>query len=139
MSLLADLFRTPLSRSHSARFVEWNGVFYMAAGALMLAWPAAVQVIFRDPAFAGNEGSLFRVIGMCVLVIGWFYFFGGRSEARQITVASVVDRIILVPLVLAPLAISGVYPNTLLAFAVLDPILGGIAWWMLVKEGKSAE
>jgi len=63
----------------------------------MIAWPDVVQTLFRDLPFIGHEGALFRVLGLLVVVIGWFYFFGGRSAARQTVAASVVDRLIFVP------------------------------------------
>jgi len=40
----------------------------------------------------------------------------------------VFDRLILVPLVLVPLVIAGVFPHLLLAFAILDPTLALGAW-----------
>ena len=52
-----------------------------------------------------------RVIGLTVVVIGWLYLFGGRSGARQIVAASVIDRLIFVPAVLIPVAMAGVFPN----------------------------
>ena len=88
-----------------------------------------------DPAFAGHEEGLIRVIGMTVAVIGWLYLFGGRSGARQIIAASVVDRLVLVPAVLVPLAIAGVFPHLLMTFAILDPLLGIGAWALL--DGKT--
>ncbi|MGA7864661.1 MAG: hypothetical protein WCA23_11825 [Stellaceae bacterium] len=66
--------------------------------------------------------------GMTVAVIGWLYVFGGRSGAQQFGPASVIDRVVLVPLVLVPLAIAGVFPHTLGALAILDPMLGIGAW-----------
>ena len=83
-----------------------NGVLYLGAGALLIGWPDATQVIFTDRAFVGDEASLVRVVGMAVAVIGWLYLFGGRSGARQIVAASVLDRLLLVPAVLVPLAIA---------------------------------
>ena len=71
---------------------------------------------------------LFRVIGLTVMVIGWLYLFGGRSGSRQVVVASVLDRWILVPVVLVPIAIAGVFPHVLLAFALLDASLALGAW-----------
>jgi hypothetical protein len=50
-----------------------------------------------ERAFVGSEEGLMRMIGMTVAVIGWLYVFGGRSVARQFVVASVVDRLLLVP------------------------------------------
>jgi hypothetical protein len=60
-------------------------------------------------------------MGMTVMVIGWLYLFGGLSGGRRIVAASVLDRVVFVPV---PLAIAGVFPHFLLAFAVLDPTLG---------------
>jgi len=107
-----------------------NGFIYLGAGAVFIFWPGAVQTLFRDAPFAGNEEALFRVIGMAVAVIGWLYLFGGRSGGRQVVAASVLDRWVLVPGVLVPLAIAGVFPHTLLAFALLDVSLAVGAWML---------
>lgn len=82
------------------------------------------QTIFRDASFIGNEAALIRILGMTVAVIGWLYLFGSLSGDRRIVAASVLDRVVLVPLVLLPLAAAGVFPHFLLTFAVLDPTLG---------------
>ena len=58
------------------------------------------------------------------MVIGWLYLFGGLSGGRRIVAASVLDRVLFVPLVLEPLAVAGVFPYFLLTFALLDPALG---------------
>ena len=63
---------------------------------------------FGERAFIGHEAALIRVLGMTVGVIGWLYLFGGRSGARQFVAASVIDRLVFVPAVLAPLIIAGV-------------------------------
>lgn len=135
MSLFSALCETPSRVPFSSRFTLLNGVFYMGAGMLLLVWPGAVQTLFLDPEFAGRESALVRVLGMTLAIIGWFYFFGGRSGSRQIVAASVLDRVILVPLVLVPLALAGVFPHLFLTFAVLDPVLGLIAWHLL-RKGK---
>ena len=83
-----------------------------------------------DAPFAGNEQALFRVLGMTVAVIGWLYLFGGRSGGRQVVAASILDRLVLVPGVLVPLAIAGVYPHSFLAFALLDVSLAVGAWML---------
>ena len=64
-----------------------------------------------DRAFVGDESGLMRAIGMAVVVIGWFYLIGGRSGARQLVAASIFDRLTLVPVVLVPLALAGVFPH----------------------------
>ena len=113
-----------------------NGLIYLGFGALALVWPGMVQTIFRDAAFVGNEAALIRVPGMTVMVIGWLYLFGGFSGGRRIVAASVLDRVALVPLVLVPLAIAGVFPHTLLAMAALDPTLALGAWLLLSRSDR---
>ena len=133
MSLLSELLYKAPNLSAASNFSILNGVFYMATGALFILWPGSVQTLFQDPPFVGNEQALFRVIGMAVAVIGWLYFFGGRSGLRQFVAAAIIDRIILVPAVLLPLVLSGVFPHSLGVFAILDPCLG-IAAWILSRR-----
>lgn len=134
MSLLSDLMQKPKNLSSASKFVSISGVFFMACGLSMLAWPGIDQMLFRDAPFAGNEEVLFRVIGFMLLVIGWLYFFGGRSNSRQFVAATVIYKIILTPLVLVPTALAGVVPHIALTFAILDPILAFIAWYLLSKS-----
>jgi len=128
MRLVKNLLEKPADLPAASSYTAFNGMIYLAAGALLIVWPAATQTIFMDRAFVGDEGGLVRAIGMAIAVIGWLYLFGGRSGARQIVAASVFDRLILVPLVLVPLVIAGVFPHLLLAFAILDPTLAIGAW-----------
>lgn len=136
MSLLKHLKESPTPLPASSKFTIVNGILYMAIGALLLVWPGAVQTLTFAPDFDGHEASLIRVIGMAVVIIGWFYYFGGRSGSTQIVAASVLDRLLLVPIVLIPLAISGVFPVLLGAFAILDPVLGILAWRLLAREDR---
>lgn len=120
MSLIKDLLERPFDQAITSKYTAMNGLIYLGFGALVLVWPGMVQTIFRDAAFVGNEAALIRVTGMTVMVIGWLYLFGGLSGGRRIVAASVLDRVVLVPLVLVPLAIAGVFPHFLLAFSLLD-------------------
>jgi hypothetical protein len=51
-----------------------------------------------------------------------------------VVAASIVDRLLFVPLVLVPLALSGVFPHLLLSFAILDASLALGAWVLLRRE-----
>ena len=130
MSFFSDLLEKPANLSTESKYAVVNGYMYLALGGLFIVWPGSVQTIFMDRPFVGDESALFRVAGMAVTVIGWLYVFGGRSGARQFGPASVLDRVVLVPAVLLPLVIMGIFPHTLGAFAILDPALG-IGAWML--------
>jgi hypothetical protein len=128
MSFFSDLLERPAELSTASKYSVANGCIYLAFGALFIVWPGSVQAIFMDAPFTGNESALFRVMGMAVAVIGWLYLFGGRSGSRQLGPASVLDRVVLVPAVLVPLVLAGVFPHTLGTFAILDPALGIGAW-----------
>jgi hypothetical protein len=128
MSFVSDLLQTPASLSSASKWTGMNGFVYLGLGALFVVWPGVVQTIFMDEPFTGHDRALFRVIGLTVMVIGWLYLFGGRSGSPQFVAASVLDRWILVPAVLVPIAVWGTFPHVLLAFVLLDASLALGAW-----------
>lgn len=134
MSLIGDLFEKPPSLSTGSKYTAMNGVLYLGTGALLLAWPGVTQTLFMDAAFVGREGALIRVIGLTVGVIGWLYLFGGRSGARQIVAASVIDRLVFVPAVLVPLVLAGMFPHLLGTLAILEPSLAIGAWALVGRK-----
>jgi hypothetical protein len=101
-SLAYDLLEKPTNLPTASNYTALNGVIYLGIGVLLIVWPGVTQTIFMDADFVGLEGALIRVIGLTLVVIGWLYFFGGRSGAPQIVAASVVDRLVFVPVVLVP-------------------------------------
>ena len=131
MSLIKELLEKPATLSATSKYAVLNGVIYLAAGGLMVVWPGATQTLFRDRAFVGDEQGLIRVIGLTFIVIGWLYVFGGRTGGRQFGAASVVDRLVFVPVVLLPIARAGVFPHLLVAFTILDMTLAVGAWVLL--------
>src|SRR5689334_11929180 len=102
MSFLKDLRQKPPGLTVTSKYTALNGIGYLLVGVILIVWPGITQTLFREPAFAGHEQALVRVIGLTVVVIGWLYIFGGRSGARQFIAASVIDRLIFVPVVLIP-------------------------------------
>src|SRR6516162_2401811 len=119
MSLIKGLRDKPSRLMVASKYTALNGIGYLVVGAILIIWPGVTQTVFREPAFAGHEQALMRVIGLTVVVIGWLYLFGGRSGARQFVAASVIDRLLFVPLVLVPLSIAGVFPRLFLTFTLL--------------------
>ena len=134
MSLLRTLMDRPPTSSKASRYTAMNGVIYMVSGTSMLLMPDVVRSIFMEPGFTGREEGLVRLVGMMLVIVGWFYFFGGRSGTKQIVAASILDRVILVPAVLVPLGLLGVFPSLIFSFAVLDPLLAIGAWFLLQEQ-----
>jgi len=84
--------------------------------------------------FCRKRAGLIRALGLAVAVIGWMYLFGGLTGGRQVVAASVIDRLIFVPVVALPLAIAGVFPHLLVLFTALDMTLAIGAWLVLGRE-----
>jgi uncharacterized protein YjeT (DUF2065 family) len=134
--LLRALSEAPATLPRGSTYTIANGFMYVGSGLLLLIWPAAVQRLFLDAAFVGHEADLFRIIGLTLAIIGWLYIYGGRSGGRQIVAATVIDRVVFVPLVLVPLVVDGVFPHILATFAILDPALATGAWFILSREPR---
>jgi hypothetical protein len=134
MSLVTDFLARPAQLSAASKYTALNGVAYLGMGALLAAWPGVAQTLLMERAFVGQEDALFRVIGLTTMVIGWLYLFGGCSGSRQFVAATIIHRLIFVPLVFAPLIVAGVFPHVLLAFAILDPLLAIGAWTLLARK-----
>jgi len=66
MSLTKDLLEHPGDLPVPSKYTAMNGLFYLGSGALMMVWPGAIQTIFRDASFIGNEAALIRILGMTV-------------------------------------------------------------------------
>jgi hypothetical protein len=137
MQFIKALLDAPATLSAASNYTIANGIAYIASGLVLVVWPAAVQWLFLDADFVGHEASLVRVIGLTVGIIGWLYVFGGRSGGHQIVAATVVDRLLFVPVVLVPVALSGTCPHLLVTFLILDPCLALGAWWMLSRKDSS--
>ena len=134
MALISDLLEKPSVLSVASKYTVMNGVLYFGTGALFIAWPGLVQTVFRDETFVGHEEALFRVVGLLLVVVGWLYVFGGRSGAPQAPAASVIDRLVFVPVVPLPLVFAGVFPHLFLALAILEPTLAIGAWILLSRK-----
>ena len=138
MQLITDLLDRPATLSHVSRYAVMNGMIYLMLGALLVLWPGVTQALLMERDFVGGEEGMMRVLGLTLVVIGWLYVFGGRTGQRQFGAASVVDRLIFVPLVTIPVALSGVFPRLLLSFTVLDMALAVGAWMLLNRSAAKS-
>lgn len=111
-----------------ARCIVANGALYMAVDALLYAAPQLAWQLLLMPPLAPDQVGQARVVGMAVLIIGWFHVIGGRTWAHAFALSTVVDRL-LVPAFLVPLYLTGQLGlGVVLAFSILDPTLGLIAY-----------
>jgi hypothetical protein len=132
-ALLETLLRSEAPGSPLRRYMVITGSFYVLFGLGLLAWPQQLQVVLGEPAFAGGEQNLMRLVGLLVVVIGTFQVISGRADQRTAIATSIVLRLVPVPIVLVVLGASGVFPRATYAFAVIDPVLAAGAWHFLAR------
>jgi hypothetical protein len=106
-----------------ARYTQVNGLLYLALGVVVYAWPGVMGLVGAGP-LEGQEPALYRMLGLAIAIIGWFYVIGARTNRDSFGLATFADRI-LVPFFALPLVFTGqVDPMLVLPVAILDPILG---------------
>lgn len=126
--------RTPLSR-----YTEACGVVYAVMG-IALALVPALGVSLLGVTLGSEAEGYARLLGLTLAVIGYFYWFGGRTGATSFGVATVVDRLAL-PFVLLPMAAIGwIEWPVAIAFSILDPLMGLgalVIWWRTERAAGS--
>ena len=76
--------------------------------------------------YTALNGIGYLAIG--AILIAW------PGVTRQFVVASIIDRLVFVPVVLVPLAVAGVFPRLFLTFTIVDALLAIGAWVLLARE-----
>lgn len=121
-----------------SRYTEGCGFSYGALGTLIFLWPDSLVLAGLSTPFQGQEQGLMRVIGCVLMLIGYFYVFGGRTQQNSFGLCTVLDRL-LVPVLFGFIYftsdISGLF---ILAIAVPDPLLGigAYACWRADESEK---
>jgi uncharacterized membrane protein len=138
MSPIKIALEKPLNLTTASKYTVFNGFVYFLLGVLLILWPGAVQTLLGERPFVGDEQRLMRVLGMTVCIIGYYLLVGGNSGSRQATAASVIDRLTIVPLVLLPLVIEGVFPRLFVAIVIVDICLA-ISTWVALNRVEATE
>ena len=109
MALIKTLLENPPSLTSASKYTTFNGFVYLVVGLLLIVGLASPRPSLGTLPLSGMRKGTMRVIGLTVVVIGWLYAFGGRSQAQQIVAASVIDRLVFVPAVLIPVAMAACF------------------------------
>ena len=134
-----QLMARPTTRTtRLSRYTEACGFSYCALGAVIFLWPDSIVLAGLSIPFQGQEQGLMRVIGCVLMLIGYFYVFGGRTQQNSFGLCTVVDRL-LVPVLFGFIYftsdISGLF---ILAIGIGDPLLGMGAYfcWRVDESEK---
>lgn len=121
--------------SKPALTLKWFGIYLLMLGAGLALLPNLLLSLFLIPP---TDEVWIRVVGVLVFNIGVYYLFAARSESRELLLASVYTRA-LVLLSFALFALLGLAEPVMVLFGAVD-CLGGL-WTLhaLRREAASAK
>ena len=118
-NMLHTLLRAP-GQSRSARTVELFGWLILLEGLVILFAPDLLVSLLQIPPLREQAANYLRLVGVLVSGLGMLYVVSGRLDAQGFVFASLLDRP-LVPPVMVALWYLGFLPWQLaLAFSLQD-------------------
>ena len=104
------------------RFLVKQGFLYIGLGLLHLLVPGVVGQLLFMP-ISEVEEPLYRVVGVSLLVIGYFYIQSARSNTYFFVTTTILDRLTFVPAGIIICYLGGAPVQICAAFGILDPVL----------------
>ncbi len=102
--------------SKGARSVFAFSVYLYVLGFVLVVTPDTLLNIFNFPE---SDGLWVRVVGMLVVILGFYYSHAARSELRGFFVWTVIARM-SVPLFFIAFVIAGIAPPAMILFGAID-------------------
>lgn len=119
------------------KFLLVQGVVYAAVGMLCSVKPSLIADMMLIPSPEALDLAWFRIAGVPLSTIGYFYIQGARQvDVKPFVVTSTFNRMTFVPLMLFYIMFFGSTPQVCLAFAVLDPLLAVLTHHVWVHDMK---
>ena len=113
----------------AATTVRAFGAYLWVLGTLLLLVPALVLTPFG---LAEPDDVWIRVVGVLVINIGSYYWFGARDDQPRFLVATVYARVFVL-LAFIGFVLAGLAPTMLIAFGVVD-FIGALWTWFALRR-----
>ena len=129
------LLPDPSILSKTSRALTLQGVIYFCTGLLIFLAPGVFnKIMFFPEPFTAEETPMYRMIGFCVIGIGYFYMMASRMNHMFWAVATIFTRMTMTPVsCMTLLLVYGGAPQLCLTFTFLDPAL---AYWTYITMKK---
>jgi hypothetical protein len=105
-------------------------VYLAFLGLLLLLMPDALLTLFG---FAPSHEVWIRVLGVVVINLGVYYWYGAASEARPFFAATVATRLFVL-VGFTGLVVAGLVQPMLILFGMVDALGGLWTLWALRRE-----
>ncbi len=119
-----------MSRTATSVFVF--AVYLYLLGFILVVTPGTLLRLFRFPA---ADGLWIRVVGMLVIILGFYYSHAARAELRPFFVWTVIGRVSVLLFFMA-FVVAGFAPPVLILFGVID--FAAAMWTLLAIRSESS-
>ena len=119
-----------MSKSALSLFVF--SIYLYLLGLILVVTPDTLIRIFKFPE---TDGLWIRVVGMLVIILGFYYSHAARAEFRPFFVWTVIGRTSVL-LFFVAFVIAGLAPPTLILFGVID--FAAAMWTLLAMRSDTA-
>jgi hypothetical protein len=119
----------PMSRGAISVFVF--SVYLYLLGAVLVVTPGTLLRVFGFPE---TDNLWIRVVGMLVIILGFYYSHAARAEFRPFFVWTVIGRTSVL-LFFISFVLAGIAPATLVLFGLID--FAGAIWTFLAVRSDS--
>ena len=124
-------------RTNFVKYTEFNGIFYIVTGLFIFFFPGIPSSLGLMPTVTLKEEGFLQLIAFSLSIVGYFYYFGARTHKKSFGLATVFDRLILVPIFLGIILFKGnLDKEFFLPLLILDPILALGAYYLWSKESS---
>lgn len=119
-----------MSRTATSVFVF--SIYLYLLGLVLVVTPATLLQVFRFPE---SDNLWIRVVGMLVIILGFYYSHAARAELRPFFVWTVIGRTSVLLFFIA-FVIAGFAPATLILFGIID--FAAAMWTLLAMRADTA-
>jgi hypothetical protein len=120
----------------TSKFLFFQGCMYMITGLNALIAPDIFGATYM---FEITDAAPWRMMGMEVCVVGYFYIQSARMNSRYFATTTVLDRIFLGPIIAFQTLYLGAPPVLCYTFAVLEPLLAILTSMSISTDDKKAK
>lgn len=118
--------------SRSAMSVFVFSIYLYVLGFVLVVTPDTLLRIFRFPE---ADGLWIRVVGMLVIILGFYYSHAARAEIRPFLLWTVIGRTSVLLFFIA-FVVAGLAPPVLIAFGVID--FAAAMWTLFALRSDAA-
>lgn len=123
--------------STTSKFLLAQGCMYSAIGLNALLAPDLFAKIHMFE--IEGDSAPWRLLGMAVSVIGYFYIMSARINSRYFATTTVLDRVVLCPVMIVMGSYLGGPPLLCYVFAFVDALFAILTSMSIVADDEKTE